>query len=88
MSSTARRYRPISRVVLSNPIADDAPPRVKEGAIRRRLVALTGKCPCGAELVVPDLTPGSMAVVAVEHDPDCPATEELSGVPGSRRVSE
>ena len=75
MSSTARKYRSVSRVVLTNPIADDAHSRVKEGAVRRRLVALTGKCPCGAELVVPELAPGSVTVVPVEHEPDCPAAE-------------
>jgi hypothetical protein len=77
MSGTARRYRALRRVVLSAPISDDATDREKEGAVRRRLVATTGRCPCGARLRLPEhFEPGTATVVAVEHAPDCPATEQ------------
>jgi len=39
---------------VSTPIRDDASPREKEGVVRRRLVATTGHCPCGAVLEVPE----------------------------------
>jgi hypothetical protein len=77
MSSTARKFRSTSKLVLTTPIADDAPRSVKEAALRRRLVALTGKCPCGAELAIPEVVPGSVTVVAVEHEEGCPAAEVL-----------
>jgi hypothetical protein len=63
-------------LVLSAPIRDDASPIEKERAVRRRVVATTGRCPCGAVLQVPDdLMPGSVIVVAVEHDDGCPAVD-------------
>jgi hypothetical protein len=63
-------------VVVSPEIPDAASPRQKEGAARRRLVATTGKCPCGAEMAIPaDLKPGSITTVRVEHENDCPAIE-------------
>jgi len=66
-------------LVLSAPISDGAPHREKEGAIRRRLVAAIGKCPCGAAMAIPtDLTPGSFTLIAVEHENDCPAIEDPS----------
>lgn len=65
-------------VVLSAPIRDDASHLAKEGAARRRIVATTGRCPCGAVLHVPeDLAPGSVSVVAVEHEDGCPAVEVI-----------
>ena len=65
-------------IVLTAPISDDAPHIEKEGAARRRIVASTGKCPCGAVLHIPDdFTPGSVAVVAVEHEDGCPAIEGI-----------
>jgi hypothetical protein len=37
---------------------------------------MTGKCPCGATLQVPDkLKVGAVVIVAVEHEDDCPAVE-------------
>jgi putative DNA primase/helicase len=63
-------------LVLSGPIRDDASPIEKERAARRRIVATTGRCPCGAVLHMPDdLKPGSVTVVAVEHGDGCPAVE-------------
>ena len=73
-----RRSMARGRVIaLTTPISDDASPREKEGAARRRLVATTGRCPCGAVLHIPDdLTPGSVGVIAVEHEDGCPAVRE------------
>ncbi len=77
--SNGRRFRrrlADGSVVLVLPdIPDDAPQRVREGMARRRLVATTGRCPCGAELVVPEIRPGAVVTVAVEHEAGCPATE-------------
>ena len=75
MGSTARRYRAL---ILSEDIADRATEVEKEQVARRRLVATTGRCPCGAVLRLPKgLKPGTVSIVAVEHEPDCPAAEVL-----------
>jgi hypothetical protein len=51
-------------------------PLEKERAVRRRLVATTGKCPCGAVLQVPsDLAPGTVSVIRIEHEDGCPAVD-------------
>lgn len=79
MSPKKRRSRPAprtDRIVISAPISDDASDGEKEGAVRRRLVAVTGRCPCGAVLELPTtIEPGSVKVVRVEHEPGCPAIE-------------
>lgn len=62
-------------LVLSAPIRDGGSTREKEGAVRRRLVALTGHCPCGAVLDLSDIEPGTLTTVRVVHEPDCPAVE-------------
>jgi hypothetical protein len=73
--SNGRRFK--RRVVISREIPDGASQRDKEGAVRRRLVALTGKCPCGAVLRIPDeMEAGTVTVVAIEHEDDCPAVEK------------
>lgn len=65
-------------------IADDAPPLVREGLARRRLVMLTGQCPCGANLVMPNRAQRRAAQrrrepvrVAVAHERDCPAVDDV-----------
>ena len=71
-----RSIRPATdrRLVLSHEISDSASTNEKEGAVRRRLVATTGRCPCGARLRLPDeVEPGTVTVVAIEHEDDCPA---------------
>ena len=64
---------------------DDAPPLVREGVARRRLVQLGRPCPCDAraELVQPSRAerrrahgrgrPAPVRHAVVEHDDDCPA---------------
>jgi hypothetical protein len=57
--------------------------RAREGIVRRRLVALSGTCPCGARLGMPNRAQrraaacrgdrARIAYVAVEHEDDCPA---------------
>jgi len=71
--SNGRSYR--RRLVIVPPLSEDAPPRTREGAVRRRLVAASGRCPCGARLVVPKTRAGDVVRVVVEHEPGCPATE-------------
>ncbi len=71
------RYTPPRRVaVLTAEIPDNAPPALREGLGRRRLVVTTGRCPCGAGLDLPDAVPGALALGAVEHERDCPANDE------------
>ena len=71
-----RRLATGRRLVVSSPIRDESSGREKEGAVRRRLVAATGTCPCGATFRTPtDLAPGKVTVVAVEHESGCPAIE-------------
>jgi hypothetical protein len=72
---TKRHHR--QAIVLTPPISDDSSDREKEGAVRRRLVATTGRCPCGAEMVLPKvLKPGTVTVLSVEHEDGCPAMGE------------
>lgn len=61
-------------------IPDGASDVVREGLARRRLVAITGACPCGARLLIPNrrqrraaAREGRVLPVAVEHEHDCPA---------------
>ncbi len=54
-------------------IPDNAPYMVREGIARRRLVATTGVCPCGAVMDVGTPVPGEVASIAVEHERGCPA---------------
>lgn len=59
------------------------PPLLLEGLVRRRLVATTGVCPCGARMVVPNRAARRAAArtgqavmhVRVEHEDDCPAVD-------------
>ena len=73
MSGTARHFKAMRRLVISDEIPEDAPARVKEGLARRRIVAMTGRCPCGA--TVPDvaLERGKLTVAVVRHEAGCPA---------------
>lgn len=65
------------------PLLETYPPAVREGLVRRRLVATTGVCPCGARMVVPNRAARRAAAragqvflqVQVEHDVDCPAVD-------------
>jgi hypothetical protein len=74
----ANRYTPPRRLLAVVPeLEDDADELTKERDARRRLVTLTGRCPCGAELHVPDhIEPGTVLIVEVEHEPGCPAAED------------
>lgn len=79
MPASNKRYtRPKRTIVLVNPLDDSLSHREKERAIRRRLVATTGRCPCGAVLALPHLAPGTFTLVAVEHQPGCPAADEAN----------
>ena len=74
MGATARKFRAL---VVTEEIPDDATDR-EERVRMRHLVATTGRCPCGAILALPELTPGTVAIVAVEHEPNCPAVDEVA----------
>lgn len=77
----------VGRVGLLLPvIREDAEPVVREGLARRRLTLLTGRCPCGARLHLPNRATrramkrdrargGGVWQVDVEHENDCPATD-------------
>ncbi len=64
------------------PLPDGAPHDVREGMVRRRLVALGGPCPCGARMVGPNRAQRraqrgrGLQVVAVVHELDCPASND------------
>jgi hypothetical protein len=68
-------------LVLSDPVDDRLSAFEKERATRQRLVATTGRCPCGAALELPEPAPGAFLVASVEHEPDCPAVHDPSGAP-------
>lgn len=71
-------------------IPEDATPNLREGLARRRIAALTGECPCGADS--PELsrqqrrarqrrrdkakTQAVAARAVFEHEPDCLAANE------------
>lgn len=69
-------------------IPDDAPPEVREGIARRRILYVTGECPCGARLRLDRATrraaarsrkagrPGMVTHQRVEHEDGCPAVDE------------
>ncbi len=68
-------------------IPEDASPEIREGLARRRLAALTGECPCGADS--PELSrqqrrararnrakqAATLTRAAFAHEPDCPAID-------------
>jgi hypothetical protein len=58
-------------------IPEAAPPAVREGVARRRLTVIAGRCPCGAEISLPDVAGGTVADVKVWHEDDCPAGDQL-----------
>lgn len=65
--------------VIEQDVPDDAPAVVREGLARRALTA-DGRCPCGAELVLPNRAERRAAVrarrllrVRVQHEDNCPA---------------
>jgi hypothetical protein len=64
-------------------IPDDAPEAIREGVARRRITAIDGKCPCGAQLVLPNRAArrkaartGTPIHMRVEHEDDCPAIDD------------
>jgi hypothetical protein len=72
------RDRKFKAVALAEELREELSQHDKERIARRRLVATTGECPCGAVLHMPEPVPGSVVLVAVEHEPDCPAAEVQS----------
>jgi hypothetical protein len=61
-------------------VPEDASTDVREGIARRRVVALTGVCPCGARAVRPSREErraarraGRVAWALIEHESGCPA---------------
>jgi hypothetical protein len=51
------------------------PPAVREGIVRRRLLATRGQCPCGARSPFGPV-PSGVSVQTIPHGHDCPAAEE------------
>jgi len=54
-------------------VPEDAPHAVREGIARRRIVATTGECPCGAVVDYGERRPGEVGVGEVHHERLCPA---------------
>jgi hypothetical protein len=54
-------------------IPEDAPYRVREGIARRRVAAITGKCPCGAQVDYQAARSNGKGALEVVHDRLCPA---------------
>lgn len=58
-------------------IRDSDPAAVKEGLSRRRVLATTGRCPCGAVAPFdPSLISPGLAQRATVHAPNCPADDD------------
>lgn len=65
-------------------IPSDAPAEIREGIARRRVTAVTGECPCGAGLVLPNRAErrkaartGEPIQMSVEHEDGCPAVDDV-----------
>jgi hypothetical protein len=57
-------------------ICETDPPAVREGIARRRMLAMEGRCPCGAIVPFdPRVVAPLVALNATEHAGDCPAAE-------------
>ena len=64
-------------VYVSDVIRESDPPAVREGIARRRVLAMTGECPCGARsLFDPLVISPVIGLAEIEHESDCPAAEE------------
>jgi hypothetical protein len=59
-------------------IRDEFPPAIKDGLVRRRTTALTGRCNCGAAIEVSTDTTGPLERLEgwVNHERGCPADDE------------
>jgi len=81
---TYRDVPGLGRVAYLLPVVpESAPAEAREGLARRRVVAHTGQCPCGARMVLPNRADrraarrhGTVGHVRVEHEDDCPATDD------------
>ena len=58
-------------------VPDDAPPVVREGIARRRMINLRGVCPCGAIFDAVPRGPGGVLNASCEHAADCPAADKV-----------
>lgn len=66
-----------SMLYVCDVISESDPPAVREGIARRRTLALTGECPCGARSPFdPSKIAPSLVIEAIYHESDCPATAE------------
>ncbi len=85
----AFRQDGLTTVAVVPTITEDLPEQIREGLARRRLLATGQPCPCGARPVQLNRAqrreiearkrkglPGRVYRVTVEHEPDCPATDE------------
>ena len=61
--------------VVVQSIPDDAPPLIREGLARRRVMTVEGVCPCGGRVVWPeaDPEPGTFGRPVQRHLGECPA---------------
>lgn len=60
---------------VSPTIRESDPPAVREGIARRRILAQTGECPCGARsLFDPRQISPTLVMDVIHHENDCPAT--------------
>ena len=48
----SRRFR--RKLVIAPEVPEDGSAEIREGIARRRVVATTGRCPCGARLELPE----------------------------------
>lgn len=62
---------------VSDVIRESDPPAVREGIARRRVLAATGECPCGARSPFdPRRIAPAIVMEVIRHESDCPATAE------------
>lgn len=81
---TIRNVLGVGRVAYVLPVVtEELPPQLREAVVRRRLAALEGRCPCGATMTLPNRAErrraardGRQLSTTVEHETDCPASDD------------
>ncbi len=81
---TVRDVPGVGRVAYVLPVvSEQLAPQLLEAVVCRRLAALEGRCPCGATVTLPNraerrraVREGRTLTTTVEHEPDCPASDD------------
>jgi hypothetical protein len=73
MAENAMNDDPRILLLVTPEIEDSMPSRLKEAIARRRIVAISGRCVCGARPSHPQRAADGVTEMLVVHDDRCPA---------------